>query len=226
MAPQTTPISLGCAISVLALLAGSFVWDRVVNGNSSSIPNMPRAPTMTASAPPAAQEKLHFSSNSNSDMIGRTKLANATHIEAIFGSAVVVPEFVDPALLSKVEALQLGYAGQMQVPSGCRARLLQQLSTEGGVAVLVGGLSEERAGSDTEILFRQESNFIYLSGFDHPGAQLIVGLDAAGAVLRAGEAWLFVPRGNAVWQGRTETLDDFKAKYDVTDVFWIEDFDA
>ena len=45
------------------------------------------------------------------------------------------------------------YAGQMQVPSGCRARLLQQLSTEGGVAVLVGGLSEERAGSDTEILF-------------------------------------------------------------------------
>jgi Xaa-Pro aminopeptidase len=27
---------------------------------------------------------------------------------------------------------------------------------------------EERVGSDTEVLFRQESNFIYLSGFDHP----------------------------------------------------------
>lgn len=159
-------------------------------------------------------------------MAGRTKLANATHIEAIFGSAVAVPEFVDPALLAKVEAIQLGYAGQMQVPSGCRARLLQQLSAAGGVAVLVGGVSEERAGSDTEILFRQESNFIYLSGFDHPGAKLIVGLDSNGATLRAGEAWLFVPRGDAVWQGRVETLDDFKAKYDVTDVFWIDDFDA
>ena len=28
-----------------------------------------------------------------------------------------------------------------------------------------------------------------------------------------------------VWQGRTETLEDFKAQYDVTEVFWIEEFD-
>ena len=78
--------------------------------------------------------------------------------------------------------------------------------------MLIGGVAEERAGSDTEILFRQESNFIYLSGFDHPGAQLVVGLDSTSALLRAGDAWLFVPRGNAVWQGRTETLEDFKAR--------------
>eukprot|EP00729_Bicosta_minor_P005868 gene5868-32049_t len=149
------------------------------------------------------------------DMRGRTKLADANHIESVLG-AVLVPEFVNPALLAKVEAIQDGYASQLQVPSGCRAKLVSQLSAPGGVAVLIGGVAEERAGSDTEILFRQESNFIYLSGFDHPGAQLVVGLDSTSALLRAGDAWLFVPRGNAVWQGRTETLEDFKARVPTT----------
>jgi len=80
-------------------------------------------------------------------------------------------------------------------------------------------------GADTEILFRQESNFHYLSGFDHPGAQLIMGLDPNNNVLPAGALWLFVPPGNAVWQGRTETLQDFIDKYDISDAFWIADFD-
>ena len=80
-------------------------------------------------------------------------------------------------------------------------------------------VTEEREGSDTEILFRQESNFIYLTGFDHPGATVVVatGDDVTG--MRKGDAWLFVPHGNAVWQGRSETLQDFMDKYDITEAF-------
>jgi Xaa-Pro aminopeptidase len=69
------------------------------------------------------------------------------------------------------------------------------------------------------MLFRQESNFIYLTGFDHPGAIVVVATGSRVAGLDEGDAWLFVPHGNAVWQGRTETLEDFKERYDVTDVF-------
>lgn len=58
-----------------------------------------------------------------------------------------------------------------------------------------------------------------------PGAKLIVGLDPKSDVLRAGDAWLFVRQGNPVWEGRVETLDDFKERYDINDVFWVDEFD-
>eukprot|EP01050_Picozoa_sp_SAG11_P002392 SAG11_NODE_121_length_15851_cov_6.082466_2_plen_148_part_00 len=45
-----------------------------------------------------------------------------------------------------------------------------------GVAFLKGGKLEKRHGTSTEILFRQESQFLYLSGFDHEEALLVVGL--------------------------------------------------
>lgn len=35
------------------------------------------------------------------------------------------------------------------------------------------GESEEREGTDTEILFRQESNMLYVSGFDQPGGSIV-----------------------------------------------------
>ena len=29
-----------------------------------------------------------------------------------------------------------------------------------------------------------------------------------------------------MWEGRTETLEDYKEMYDIDDCFWLEDFDA
>ena len=142
--------------------------------------------------------------------------------------AAQTPEYVEERLLSEVDALRDGFAKKDRVPMGCRQSLLAKLSGPGAVAALVGGQQEERDGSDTDVLFRQESNFLYLSGFDHPGAKLLVGLDSSrdpGLDLQPGAAWLFVPHGNAVWDGRDETLEDFEARYDVDGVFWLEDFD-
>lgn len=141
------------------------------------------------------------------------------------GMPLIAPEYVNRTLLEEVVKLQRDWAKVDHGPMKDREHFLASWGQQrGGVAVLIGLDSEEREGSDTEILFRQESNFIYTTGFDHPGARVIVGLDE-GMALKAGEAWLFVPHGNAVWEGRTETLDDFKNRYDISDAFWIEDFD-
>lgn len=139
-----------------------------------------------------------------------------------------VPEYTKKALTQLVNRLQTQYAKTLHMPREGRLRLAAQLPTSQGVAVLKGLDLEFREGSDTEITFRQESNMIYLTGFDHPGAKVIVGLDdqaKKGSSLEAGHALLFVPKGDPVWVGRTETLDDYREKYDVDDVFWIEDFE-
>eukprot|EP01065_Artemidia_motanka_P023988 TRINITY_DN2863_c0_g1_i1.p1 TRINITY_DN2863_c0_g1~~TRINITY_DN2863_c0_g1_i1.p1 ORF type:complete len:552 (+),score=182.76 TRINITY_DN2863_c0_g1_i1:88-1743(+) len=138
-----------------------------------------------------------------------------------------VPEYTDAGLQKRVDQLQRDYAKVLHLPRQGRQKLATQLPSAGGAAVLVGLELDFREGSDTEILFRQESNFIYTTGFDHPGAKAIIGLDpdaSASSPLHAAHCWLFVPRGDPVWVGRTETLDDYRNKYDVDDVFWIEDF--
>eukprot|EP00756_Hemistasia_phaeocysticola_P002929 Hpha_TRINITY_DN11966_c0_g1::TRINITY_DN11966_c0_g1_i1::g.20811::m.20811/K14213/PEPD; Xaa-Pro dipeptidase len=139
-----------------------------------------------------------------------------------------VPEYTESSLMHRINHLQQNYAKSLHMPREGRLRLAAQLPTPQGAAVLKGLDLDFREGSDTEIIFRQESNFIYLTGFDHPGAKVIIGLDAdaaEGSALKAGHALLFVPRGDPVWVGRTETLDDYRQKYDVDDVFWIEDFE-
>ena len=62
------------------------------------------------------------------------------------------------------------------------------------------------------MLFRQESNFLYLTGFDHPGARLLVGLDPQQSSLRAGEAWLFLPHGNPVLPGKPALINRVKVR--------------
>eukprot|EP01059_Diplonema_ambulator_P033921 TRINITY_DN735_c0_g1_i2.p1 TRINITY_DN735_c0_g1~~TRINITY_DN735_c0_g1_i2.p1 ORF type:complete len:544 (+),score=182.76 TRINITY_DN735_c0_g1_i2:594-2225(+) len=136
-----------------------------------------------------------------------------------------IPEYVNPQLLHRADAVREQYAKVQHIPRESRAKICALLKDGGNsVAVLVADSVEMRTGSDTEILFRQESNFIYASGFDHPGAKLVIGLDPTSTVIPSGKGWLFVPKGDPVWVGRTETLDDYKARYDVDDVFWIEDF--
>eukprot|EP01043_Picozoa_sp_COSAG02_P049699 COSAG02_NODE_5019_length_4721_cov_3.253942_4_plen_249_part_01 len=119
---------------------------------------------------------------------------------AIFGDATV-PEFVDPELLAQVNAVRADYAHAMHIPSTSRARLADAMPIENGaVAFLVGGQLEKRYGTSTEILFRQESQFLYLSGFDHPEALLVVGLRSQSTMAIApGQGFLFIDRGDPVW---------------------------
>jgi len=154
-------------------------------------------------------------------------LPSAT-ISRLFGNVdkIDVPEFVDPRLLAEVDAIHDGYAKIIRLPHQCRMRFITYLTQDEAVAVLVGEKLAFRDGTDTELRFRQESNFHYFTGFDHAGARLILGLDPNSDVIPAGSVWLFVQKGNAVWEGRTETLQDFIDNYDIDDAFWMEDFDS
>ena len=111
--------------------------------------------------------------------------------------------------MAQVEAARAGYATNLALPSLSRQKLGALMGVEGGVAYLEGGELEMRAGTDTEMLFRQESNFMYLSGFDHEHAKLLVGLDpTVSDGLGLGQAWLFVPpndpvRASVAWPDKT-----------------------
>lgn len=58
------------------------------------------------------------------------------------------PEYVDPELMTKVDGLRDGFSKSMRVPTATRARLTSVFTaaTETSVALLVGGVAEERDG--------------------------------------------------------------------------------
>ena len=74
---------------------------------------------------------------------------------------------------------------------------------------------------------RQESNFLYLSGFDHEDALLVVGLRSQTKMaLGPGEGWLFIAPGDPVWGGGwQESLAECATTYDVEACFWVEDLE-
>ncbi|KAJ9464641.1 Xaa-Pro dipeptidase [Diplonema papillatum] len=136
-----------------------------------------------------------------------------------------LPEYVDPVLYGEVERLRSEYAKVLRLPSKSSAKAFARFNEPNTVCLMVGADLEMRTGSDTEILFRQESNFIYATGWDHPGARALIGMDPSpSAVLPLGAAWLFVPQRDPVWVGLEDSLENYMKKYDVYNVSWISDY--
>ncbi|TNJ28816.1 Xaa-Pro dipeptidase [Giardia muris] len=101
-----------------------------------------------------------------------------------------------------------------------RARLFEALPDS--VAFLLGARQELRPGTDAEKPFRQDSNFLYLSGCDEPDCGLL--LDS-----RYGVFILFVPRpspGDEIWSGPPETREAKRDRYGATDVLYIDELSA
>eukprot|EP00659_Diplonema_papillatum_P003702 gene3702-5758_t len=144
----------------------------------------------------------------------------------ISDSAARRPEYVDEALLAKADHLREAYAKTNHVPAQGRAKVAAAASEAGAVLVLDADDQAVRPNQATGLEFRQESNFMYTTGFDYPRARVIIGLDPSNTDLPLGHAWLFVEKRNPVWTGLEVTLADYLAKYDVNDVFWLEDFDS
>ncbi len=103
-----------------------------------------------------------------------------------------------------------------------RARLLglmQRDSSEKSLVFVAGGVTVSREDTDSEKLFRQESNFHYLFGVAEP--------DCFGAISTStGAAVLFVPRlpqEYAVWMGTIASTDEFKKKYEVEEVRYVDE---
>ena len=103
-----------------------------------------------------------------------------------------------------------------------RAKLAESLSTSHSrcVALLQGGDQTTRYDTDHEPVFRQESYFQWLFGVAEPGC--------FGAVrLKDGAATLFVPdlrvEAYEIFCGQAPTLEEFRAKYAVDEVLYVED---
>ena len=119
-----------------------------------------------------------------------------------------------------------------RLPHTARVKTAEAMAqVNNGVAFLLAGKLEKRHGTSTEVLFRQESQFLYLSGFDHEEALLVVGLRQAAKTskmpLAPGDGWLFIDQGDPVWGGGwLGTLEECAETYDVEQCFWLRDLTA
>ncbi|XP_024889937.1 uncharacterized protein LOC112466210 [Temnothorax curvispinosus] len=108
-----------------------------------------------------------------------------------------------------------------------RQRLVTRLQTKTGrvhplpdfYVILQGGVEVPFNDTDINWPFRQESYFQWAFGVEEPGCY--------GAIeLAKGTSLLFVPRLSpeyAIWQGKLHTLDDFKERYAVDEVYYTDE---
>lgn len=101
-----------------------------------------------------------------------------------------------------------------------RARVLERL---GGGALVVWAGREQRRNGDAEYGFRQESDFLWLTGFDEPESLLV--LNAASDK----PFTLFVrprDREQETWTGRRAGVEGAKADFGADEAFEIEKLEA
>lgn len=90
------------------------------------------------------------------------------------------------------------------------------------IIVLKGGEQTTRYNTDRDIMFRQESNFLYLTGCNEPDC--IAFIDS-----RYNVFMLFVPRyspEHALWLGEPESNDLKQVKYGASNVMYIDELPA
>ncbi len=101
-----------------------------------------------------------------------------------------------------------------------RNRLLTLFKDEDkSILYLKGGTVSHRYDTDFEYPFRQESNFLYLTGIDEPDMSAL--LDCG-----TGEYILVIPRRDArfaVWMGYVLTAEDYSNKYDPDKVMYNDE---
>ncbi|PNW81055.1 hypothetical protein CHLRE_07g342920v5 [Chlamydomonas reinhardtii] len=105
-----------------------------------------------------------------------------------------------------------------------RSRLLERLQAvlpedQRGLIFLEGGKEQHQYTSDGEPLFRQEAYMHYLFGVQEN--------DWFGALcVKTGKSYLFAPRlpdSYAVWMGKLKSLEEWRAKYGVDAVHWVDE---
>ena len=94
------------------------------------------------------------------------------------------------------------------------ADFLGKLSSPRGVILMNGGDVTTRYDTDVEKVFRQESNFLYVTGYTQPNATVIINLSTK-------QTTLFIPQrpvDYAVWNGQIEDSEAIRAEYDYSEV--------
>ncbi|KAI8904126.1 peptidase M24, structural domain-containing protein [Gorgonomyces haynaldii] len=90
-----------------------------------------------------------------------------------------------------------------------RAKVLNKLSNASGLVFVKGGVLKERQWTDTELPFRQESFFFYLTGVKEPGFALVLDLATK-------KSELYMPNYDpdySLWHGKPLTKEDLKKQF-------------
>merc|ERR1712137_665796 len=108
----------------------------------------------------------------------------------------------------------------MSMHKANRAKLVQCFpNNEKSIILLQGAKEKTRDATDHEPLIRQESYFQYLFGVMEP--------DCYGAIhIGSGKSILFIPRlpaEYAIWMGEIKPLQHFKDRYEVDDVYYVDE---
>jgi Xaa-Pro aminopeptidase len=102
-----------------------------------------------------------------------------------------------------------------------REQIAARMKAEGGGAMLLPAADEKTRNSDSEYLFRQDSDFAYVTGFDEPtGCALLFG---------DGRYVLFVrPKDpeREIWTGRRAGVEGAKAEYGASEAFPVSELDT
>ncbi len=108
--------------------------------------------------------------------------------------------------------------------AGRRARVFEAMEARGGGVLLVPAADEKLRNNDAEYLFRQDSDFFWLSGFDEPQGCLLL-------AARSGERKLVLfvrPRDKEkeIWTGRRLGVEGAKAVLGADEAFTVAEQDA
>jgi len=113
-------------------------------------------------------------------------------------------------------------AKQQRYPAKAHARRVAEiLGFKEGVVHVNGQVSQQYVGTDSEVPFRQDRTFFYLSGCDMAGCAVTYDIGASVLVL-------YIPPvdpAQVLWSGMPPSLDECSQQYDVDDVRYFYKLD-
>ena len=110
---------------------------------------------------------------------------------------------------------------QPEIHAARRVAVTERMKQEGGGVMLLPAAEEKARNSDSEYLFRQDSDFAYVTGFDEPTGCALLFAD--------GRYALFVrPRDpeREIWTGRRAGVEGAREVYGATEAFPVAELDA
>lgn len=103
-----------------------------------------------------------------------------------------------------------------------RAKVVERFEPNQSAVIYISGASVmNRYGTDYEFAFRQESNFLYLTGVNEPDYQAVIDL-------KSGTYHLFAPKRDtmfAVWNGKVDTKDEIRDRYQPDELHYDTDLE-